>query len=170
LERRKGERLRRRVTCEIESAGSRHRGIVLDVSPRGLFVQTDATPPLDGTVRLRLRVDGEVLDLEARVARKRVVPRQLASVTAGGLGFRIDSAPEQYFRLFGNQLRPTVAAEPAVEPPPADDDCVFRVRVKQVRGPRSRSLLVAAPTEAEARGRATADLGEGWSVLEVAPA
>jgi len=165
------------VTCEIESDGSRHTGIVLDVSPRGLFVQTDATPPLDGTVRLRLRLDGEALDLEARVARKRVVPRQLASVTAGGLGFRIDSAPEEYFRLFsglmstpGESGRPPSPAAPSVGPPPADDEPVFRVRVKQMHGPRSRSLLVAAATEVEARGRATADLGEGWSVLEVAPA
>lgn len=171
MERRRGPRQKRRVTCEIETEAGRHRGIVLDVAPRGLFVQTDATLDLGARAQLCLRVDGEEIGLETRVARKRVVPRQLASVASGGLGLRIEGAPESYFRLLGSDFRAEApASEPIVPPAPSPSSPVFRVRVKQTHGPRSRSLLVNAATEERAREEATEDLGEGWSVLEVAPA
>jgi hypothetical protein len=43
----------------------------------------------------------------------------------------------------------------------------YRVRVKQIQGPRSRSVDVTAGSEDEAREQALAELGEGWQVLVV---
>ncbi len=170
MERRQGSRQKRRVICEIEAEGRRHRGIVLDVSPRGLFVQTDATPGPGTPVRLTLRDgDGDALELDAQVARKRLVPRRLASVATGGIGLRIASAPEEYFRLLSGEMSASRETRRAQEEP-SRPEATFRVRVKQVAGPRSRSLLVNASGEDAARRQALAELGEGWSVLEVSPA
>ena len=43
----------------------------------------------------------------------------------------------------------------------------YRVRVKMNAGPRSRSILVFARDEEEARGSALAETGVGWSILEI---
>ena len=176
MERRQGARQKRRVTCEIEFEASRGRGIVLDVSPRGLFIQTDASPAPGTQVRLSLRgSDGEAVVLDAEVARKRLVPRQLASVATGGIGLRIAHAPEAYYRLLAGEglSAPRAPGPPprerASRPEPEPDD-VFRVRAQQQQGPRSRSLLVAAGSEEEARARVLEDLGSGWQILAVEPA
>ena len=48
-------RTRKRVTCELVSGGRRFNGIVLDLSPRGLFVKTNATAEPGSRVRATLR-------------------------------------------------------------------------------------------------------------------
>lgn len=52
---------------------------------------------------------------------------------------------------------------------PDDDDSlpVYRVRLKQRNGPRSRSARVRARSEIDAAKRALGDLFEQWEVLEV---
>lgn len=99
MERRRADRVKTRVPCELHIAGRRHSGIVLNVSPVGLFAQTVAQPAL-GTgvdVRLRLREQNDGLALRATVASKRVVPSRLVPLAQGGLGLSIEYAPEAYY-------------------------------------------------------------------------
>ena len=46
----------------------------------------------------------------------------------------------------------------------------FRLRVSQIEGSRSRSMLVCAASEAEARCQAAEEAGEGWKIIECVPA
>jgi hypothetical protein len=184
---RRAERIKRRITCELLLAGRSYRGIVLDLSATGIFVQTEATPGPGERMRIRFHTaTGEEFEADAAVARRQVVPRELAGVVRGGLGLRVERPPEAYFRLIGMegtvekprglgmetqivQNRPA-AARRAPEPPkpaPAPALPEFRVRVKQTDGPRSRTLKLAAADAADARRRALRELGAGWEVLSV---
>ena len=184
---RRAERIKRRVTCELLLDGRSYRGIVLDLSATGIFVQTEATPAPLARMRIRFHTaTGEEFEAEAAVARRQVVPRELAGVVRGGLGLRIERPPEAYFRLIGMegtseekprglgmetqivQNRPAAPEPP--KPPPAPALPEFRVRVKQTAGPRSRTLKLGAASKDDARKRALAELGGGWEVLSVEPA
>jgi len=102
MAKKRADRIRRRVTCELQLDGRSYRGIVLDLSESGVFVQTEATPPPGTRVRLRLRTAGGVeFVVEATVARRQVAPPQLASVVRGGLGLRVEDPPAAYFKLIG---------------------------------------------------------------------
>jgi PilZ domain len=186
----RAERIRRRVTCELMLDGRSYRGIVLDLSATGIFVQTEATPGPGARIRILFHTaTGEEFEAEASVARRQVVPRELAGVVRGGLGLRIQRPPEAYFRLIGMegtaeekprglgmetqvvQNRPAEkprAPEPP-KPPPAPALPEYRIRVKQTDGPRSRTLKLGASGADDARKRALAELGRGWEVLTVEP-
>jgi hypothetical protein len=180
VDKRRAPRTRKRIVCSLEVGGSRHSGIVLDVSAGGLFVQTSASPAVDTPVRvlLDLTQPRETVALETRVARKRVVPPRLVAVAQGGLGLEIREAPDAFFR-FVERLqpgeRPIAERNPRAArgraraagrgAAPAPEARRFRVRMGQRRGNRSRYLTVAAPSAEEAQLRALAQIGDGWKVL-----
>ena len=185
---RRAERIKRRVTCELLLDGRSYRGIVLDLSATGIFVQTEATPGPGARMRIRFRTaTGEEFEADGAVARRQAVPRELAGVVRGGLGLRIERPPEAYFRLIGMEgvsedkarsigmETPVVQNRPAGAPrapeppkaPPAPALPEYRVRVKQTDGPRSRTLKLGASSADDARKRALAELGRGWEVLTV---
>jgi hypothetical protein len=187
---RRAERIKRRVTCELLLDGRSYRGIVLDLSATGVFVQTEATPAPGARLRLRFHTpDRREFEVDVSVARRQVVPAQLASVVRGGLGLRVERPPEAYFQLIGMegvteerahgpgmatqivQNQPAASAKaPAAEAPkpaPAPALPEYRVRVKQTDGPRSRTLKLGATSPDDARKRALAELGRGWEVLSV---
>jgi hypothetical protein len=184
---RRAERIKRRVTCELLLDGRGYRGIVLDLSATGVFVQTEATPAPGARLRLRFHTpDRREFEVEASVARRQVVPPQLASVVRGGLGLRVERPPEAYFQLIGvegvteeraqsgmatqivqNQPAAKAAAVQAPKPAPAPALPEYRLRVKQTDGPRSRTLKLGATSPDDARKRALAELGRGWEVLSV---
>jgi Tfp pilus assembly protein PilZ len=90
-EHRNTQRIRKRLSCELEFEERRYSGIVLDISEQGLFVQTSAKPKLGVRVHLRLRMHGVgTCELMARVARLKLVPPQLKSVANGGIGLFIE--------------------------------------------------------------------------------
>jgi hypothetical protein len=93
-------RIRRRVTCDVDVQGRRHVGVVQDLSPRGFFCQTVASPPIGASVHVILHheVHGAIR-IQARVANQRIVDRRLAPIAKGGIGCAIHSAPESYFQL-----------------------------------------------------------------------
>jgi PilZ domain len=182
---RRAERIKRRVTCELLLDGRSYRGIVLDLSATGIFVQTEATPGPGARMRIRFHTaSGDELEVDASVARRQAVPRELAGVVRGGLGLRIERPPEAYYGLIGMkapaeemsrgqgtsnrvaQTAPARAPEPP-KPPPAPKLPDYRVRVKQTDGPRSRILKLGAANPDDARKRALAELGRGWEVLSV---
>lgn len=186
-------RVKRRLTCELELDCRRYRGIVLDLSETGVFVQTEATPKPGNRLRLRFHGSaGGAFEVDASVARRQVAPPQLASVVRGGLGLRVHAPPPAYFELLGRPGEAAAAASapaaaapgtsprtapagaaraaPAPAPAPAPAGEPYRVRLKQSDGPRSRSVEVRATSPSEAAQRALADAGRGWEVLRVEPA
>ncbi len=100
-ERRRHARVKKRVSCTIISGGRRYTGVCLDVSPQGVFVQTSAKLDPGTTVDLELGIGPEeALQMQARVARSKLVPAELRSIAKGGLGLHIDLPPEEYFRFY----------------------------------------------------------------------
>lgn len=153
--------------------------MVLNVSRGGLFVQTSARACPGDRVRIALNpgVRCGSIGLEARVVWRRVSPPQLQSVTRGGVGLEIQLASDVYYDFLAGVARPSEerhrarqareTSGPAASGAPLGSQASrFRVRMSQQGGPRSRALLVEV-TEAEARRRALASTGEGWTILEI---
>ncbi len=171
-------RYRKRVPCQLLVGDESHPGMVLNVSRRGLFVQTSARARPGDRVRIALNASAQrgAIGLEARVVWKRVSPPQLQSFTQGGVGLEIQLASEAYYDFLAGVATPAgevprapkgrmdpAAAETKPAPPPSR----FRVRVSQRGGPRSRTLVVEGGSEDDARRRALASIGTGWTVLEI---
>jgi len=121
-------RSKRRFPCVFVANEQRYRGIVLDVSRTGLFVQTDATIPPGTRLGLNLIATGNVPDLEMRgvVTRRRVVPALLANAVQRGIGVRILEAPREWGLAFQSEPLDAPIREasvPAGRPatPPEDD-------------------------------------------------
>ena len=95
-----------RVVCDLLINGATHSGFVLDVSAKGLFVQTRATVPDDCEIEIRLRDLGPTpIVLRARVARRSVAHRATASVETGGVGLEIVAAGEDFYLALQERLR-----------------------------------------------------------------
>jgi hypothetical protein len=107
MDKRREARTKKRLGCALFIKGVRQHGIVLDVSSKGLFVQTNAKPAPGDSVRIELTLPGQtrVTTLEATVARVRIVPPQLLSVAQGGIGFLLQNPPEEYFVFVGKLAR-----------------------------------------------------------------
>lgn len=95
------DRVASRIVCEIVVDGRAERAFVLDLSARGLFVQTQSTPEPGSLVEVRLSLDeGAPVALDAVVARQRKVhPGAIAAGEIRGLGLELKMAPEAYFTL-----------------------------------------------------------------------
>jgi hypothetical protein len=174
------ERKKRRMPCDLMFEGQQHSGLVLDVSPGGLFIQTSAKAKPGDRLDIRLSFPGvtQKLPLQVEVVRKVVVPARLLAIAHGGVGVRILNAPEAYYNFMGSL---GIGSDPggpktdssgesasgegagAGEPPGQS----YRVRVKQTQGPRSRLLDVTGSDEEGARSQVLTELGEGWEVLQV---
>jgi hypothetical protein len=188
------ERKRRQMPCTLTLDGRNHGGLILDVSPGGLYIQSSAKMKPGDQLEIQMTIPG--VDgrhqLQVEVVRKVVVPARLLKVARGGVGVRIINAPEAYYQFMDGlgvaadagvskieQLenrRAGVAAAPPVaeaklepegeEEPPAPQP-QFRVRIKQSQGPRSRTVSVEADSEGDARNQALHAAGAGWVVLGV---
>ncbi len=175
-------RYRKRVPCQLVIGDGRHPGMVLNVSRGGLFVQTSARARPGDRVRIALNASSQrnAIGLEARVVWKRVSPPQLQSFTQGGVGLEIQLASEPYYDFLAGVATPAGEEpraskiyenpETVAETQPAPRSSRFRVRVGQRGGPRSRTLVVEGGTEDDARRRALASTGAGWTILEIEPA
>jgi hypothetical protein len=88
------------MSCEIMMSGRKHQGILLDLSARGLFVQTLAVPPKEANVialvRLRVPDPPTVVAVEAMVVRFYRVPPNLVSAAGGGLGLEVRTVPDAW--------------------------------------------------------------------------
>ncbi len=169
-------RFRKRVPCTLRASGRAHTGMVLNLSRGGLFVQTSAhfKPGEDVSVELSVPPGSRRIPVGARVVWRRVVAPQLRSVSHGGFGVRIENAPEDYFRFLSgvvtaartesaaNATAAVRAEEDVAAAPPSS---LYRVRLKQASGPRTRWISVRSAS-AEAAGQlALAEAGNGWHVL-----
>lgn len=122
---RRAPRTKKRIACSVTVEQRRHSGIVLDLSATGLFVQTSAKAEPGTRITLELSDPSrpEPLVLQASVARQRVVPARLKTVAHGGMGVRIEQAPEEFF-TFVAKLQPdeTPPAPPKKEKPAAEPE------------------------------------------------
>ena len=93
MERRREDRFCHRMTCTLQLNDRLYQGLVLDVSPSGLFVQTRAKAPERAmapvAVELRQPASDEATTLSAMVARQYWVPDQLRLLAEGGMGLRV---------------------------------------------------------------------------------
>jgi PilZ domain len=165
------------MPCQLLVESRWHSGLVLDLSPSGLFIQTHAKTREGQRVDLSVsREEGEPMPLVVEVVRKKVVPPRLVTVAQGGVGVRILSAPEDYYRYLEGlgiaattpprQRSPVRGAATEVE---AEPEALprFRVRVSQTSGPRSRRVEISAADADAARDLALEEIGDGWKVLDV---
>ena len=114
-------RVKMRIVCAVSLGEQRHSGLVLNVSPSGLFVQTHAKPLSGDTVRVALNVPGaaEAMVLDATVVWKRVVPAGLVPVAQGGVGLCLVSPPEGYYQFLADVVH---ARDPRLVPTPPCPD------------------------------------------------
>lgn len=92
-------RIRKRLPCEFVDGDMRLRGFVLDVSPRGMFVQTLKSINPGGEISVVFTPPGlgRTIEVRACVVRSLRVPRHLATVATAGVGLRINMAPPEYY-------------------------------------------------------------------------
>jgi len=95
------ERKRRQMPCTLTLDGRNHGGLILDISPGGLYIQSSAKMKPGDQVEIQMTIPG--IDgrhqLQVEVVRKVVVPAQLLKVARGGVGVRIVNAPEAYYQF-----------------------------------------------------------------------
>ena len=84
FERRQHARQRRDVPCDLLLVGSSHAARIVDVSPGGVFVESEAPAWPGALVRVRLRD----ADRYALVLREREVPHRLRAHLPRGFGLR----------------------------------------------------------------------------------
>ena len=95
------ERKRRQMPCTLTLDGRNHGGLILDVSPGGLFIQSSAKVKPGDQLEIQTTlpgVEGRVR-MQVEVVRKVIVPSQLLKVARGGVGVRIINAPEGFYQF-----------------------------------------------------------------------
>ena len=72
MERRQDPRIKRRLTCEFFHGASSHRGIILDLSPAGAFIRTNAllSPGTEIDIHLAASVAAPAMTLRGCVVRR----------------------------------------------------------------------------------------------------
>ena len=190
------ERKRRQMPCTLTLDGRNHGGLILDISPGGLYIQSSAKIKPGDQIEIQMTIPGIEgrHQLQVEVVRKVVVPARLLKVARGGVGVRIINAPEAYYQFMddlgvtadsgtskieqlANRRAKSAAAPPVAEAKPEPEPEAeaerpapqpqFRVRIKQSQGPRSRTVSVEADSEDDARRQALHAAGAGWVVLGV---
>lgn len=164
-------RLSKRMTCAVSFGEQRYTGVVLNVSQGGLFVQTAAPPERGEDVQLELNPPGDAptIPLRAEVIWRRVVPSQLRSTARGGMGVRIVRADETYYNALADWMRVSLDPRPATasQTPEEPSQPSWRVRVRALGTPRTRSVSVEAASNDAAGDAAIEYLGKGWQVIAI---
>lgn len=99
-------RLDGRFACTLYSEFGEHHGIVVNLSPRGIFVKTSAKLEPGTKLRLTLKPPRcEEFDVFGEVARKQNVPPRLRALSDQGVGVRFSSPPpEAFFSLYSRSV------------------------------------------------------------------
>ena len=167
-------RISKRLPCAIRVDGRRYAGVVLNLSQGGLFIQTNASPDRGELVDVELNTPEaqRSIPVHGKVVWRRVVPHQLRSMARGGMGLQIERADESFYMLLARWMRTELpvpnAAPPAAAKERSRAQPSWRVRVRAVNGPRTRSLSVEAESRDAAGTEALRHTGDGWRVIEVA--
>ena len=115
IENRRNVRQLSRIECELYFAGSRHAGVVKDISRGGLFVQTRAQVPLGAPITLvfpRNEVRTEIR-VVGRAVRTEQIGAHLETHGPGGIGMEV-TEPGALGRLLAD-LRLTLSSSEPTE-------------------------------------------------------
>ena len=95
------ERKRRQMPCTLMLDGRHHGGLILDVSPGGLYIQSSAKIKPGDQLEIQMTIPGVEgrHQLQVEVVRKIIVPARLLKIARGGVGVRIINAPEAYYQF-----------------------------------------------------------------------
>ena len=192
-DRRLEARIKKRIPCEFVDVDNHVRGFVLDVSPKGLFVQTHKPIQPGGEVVVTFTPPnfGQEIEVRTNVVRNVQVPRHLAPISSPGVGLRINMAPAEYFEFLAclsHHVAPPVPAKaeaaasekvvPESEPEPKrnkrklpprmpNPESRYRVQAKHKGGPRSRSRFFDATSPEHAKVQAIDEIGSDWEIVDV---
>ena len=130
------ERKRRQMPCTLTLDGRNHGGLILDVSPGGLYIQSSAKIKPGDQLEIQMTIPGVEgrHQLQVEVVRKVVVPAMLLKVARGGVGVRIINAPEAYYQ-FMDDLGVTADAGTS--------------KIEQLENRRAKSAAASPVAEAE---------------------
>ena len=97
-------RFKRRIPCRMKQSRRTSSGMVLDLSRRGLFVQTTVSAKAGDEVEVVLSGSEQEPDvvLNTQVVWQRKVPYQLRSTLQSGMGLQIRYASESYYALLAD--------------------------------------------------------------------
>jgi hypothetical protein len=89
------------MPCTLTLDGRHHGGLILDVSPGGLYIQSSAKIKPGDQFEIQMTIPGVEgrHRLQVEVVRKVVVPALLLKIARGGVGVRIINAPEAYYQF-----------------------------------------------------------------------
>lgn len=119
MEKRRANRTKHRLTCELLVGRETYSAVVRDLGPTGLFVQTRARPNANSVVEIRFpAIAGlEGFTIEAGVARHRNVHPRLQAEIQSGIGLEILGRPATYLayasRVGGSTPGPALVAPSA---------------------------------------------------------
>lgn len=169
MEKRRRERSKQRLVCELLVEGNRHPAIVRDLSRAGLFVQTRARPEPNSVVEVIFPAEGDAkpeIRVEAGVARLRSVATRLQHSVPAGVGLEVLDPPPAFLELVKAQKADSHDLEPTPggSPQPLR---TFRVRLTRDGAPGSKVLTVGCENAAGARARALTRAGRGWKIAEI---
>ncbi len=132
------ERKRRQMPCTLTLDGRNHGGLILDVSPGGLYIQSSAKIKPGDQLEIQMTIPGIEgrHQLHVEVVRKVIVPARLLKIAHGGVGVRIINAPEAYYQ-FMDDLGVTADAGTS--------------KIEQLENRRAKSAAAPAVAEAESK-------------------
>ncbi len=177
-ERRRQVRTPCSIPCAVQGQGKPVEGTVRDISAGGLSVQVDLPVEQGDVLTLTLQPDPRTrIEVQAIVWHDRRGRMKNTGKAVRRLGLVLSEAPEAFSELLSPQKSPSLkprskrSAAPARPVPPKPASLLkaerYRVRVKQDSGVRTRSILVFAQDDDEARKFALEETGAGWHILEV---
>jgi hypothetical protein len=104
-QKRRHRRIRRSFACELCIGDRRYRGMAVELSQSGLFVQTAAAIRPGSEIEIRLAGSGTVpgMALRAVVARRHIAPAQLATFVRRGVALEVLEAPVEYGLACGSE-------------------------------------------------------------------
>ncbi|MEM9174463.1 MAG: PilZ domain-containing protein [Myxococcota bacterium] len=170
-ERRQSPRAKCRISCAVHVGEAHLRGCVLDVSDGGLCLLSPSAIEPHDSLKVHLQVpDLGRISVHAIAWHFRRVKGAKSGKRAWSVGAVLAKADPGYASLLRERLQQQASEgneEATVGGVRARDLIVFKVRVKKQDGPRTRTLSLTAPDEAEARRLALADLDASWSIVAV---
>lgn len=173
MEKRRTNRIKHRLTCEIIVDRQSHPAVVRDLAPTGLFVQTRQRPAANSVVEVRFPAFAGLpaFTVEAGVARHRNVHPRLQTEIQSGIGLEILGRPQPYLALASRVISPksSLAAGSSDTEDAGGDQAPrsFRVRLAAHGRSQPRTITVLASSLQAARARAITQAGAGWKVTEV---
>lgn len=97
-ERRREQRIKRRLPARFECRGHTHLSFISDVSEKGLFLASPHVYPPGSAIQIELNSPKNKCRLEGQVAWSKHVPRHLFNLFKGGMGVRLKPTDQLEFR------------------------------------------------------------------------